>query len=101
MAMPEDAHPDFSWQEERLVYFTLPMALNYQRNSYALRQGALAAYNDPETRRLFDMEKSAKASTEELQAALLKHKVALQPNKHTATWQKISQTIYENWGSIE
>lgn len=97
MAMPEDAHPEFSSLEEKLVYFTLPMALNYQRNSYTLRQSALAAYNDPETHRIFDIQKSAKASTEELQAALLKHKVALQPNRHTATRQKITKTIHTHW----
>lgn len=101
MAMPEDAHPEFSSDEERLCYFTLPMALNYQRNSYKLREWALAAYNDPTANRIFSIEKSAKSSTDVLQAALLKHKVALQPNKHTATWQKISQTIFQNWWSIE
>lgn len=36
MKMPEDSHPEFQTQEERLCYFTLPMALNYQRNSYTL-----------------------------------------------------------------
>ncbi len=35
--MPEDSNPgNFANAEERLVYFTLPMALNYQRNSYSL-----------------------------------------------------------------
>ena len=101
MAMPEDAHPTFLTTEEKLVYFTLPMALYYQRNSYKLREWALAAYNDPETRRIFDIEKSARASKEDLQQALLKHKVALQPNKHTASWQKIAQTISEHWETLE
>ncbi len=27
--------------------------------------------------------------------------MALQPNKHIATWQKISKTIFDNWGTIE
>jgi hypothetical protein len=37
MEMPEDSKPnEFKNQEERLVYFTLPMSLNYQRNSYTL-----------------------------------------------------------------
>ncbi len=35
--MPEDAHPDFQRNKElQIAYFTLPMALNYQRNSYEL-----------------------------------------------------------------
>ena len=38
MKMPEDSSPDFSESnsEVRLVYFTLPMSLNYQRDSYKL-----------------------------------------------------------------
>lgn len=101
MAMPEDAHPDFLSQEERLVYFTLPMALNYQRNSYKLWEWALAAYNDPETRRIFNIEESAGSERGVVQQALLKHKVALQQNKHTATRQTIAKTIFHNRGSIE
>jgi hypothetical protein len=27
--MPEDTHPNFSTNEEKLSYFTLPMSLNY------------------------------------------------------------------------
>ena len=36
-----------------------------------------------------------------LRKNLLKYKLALQPNKHISTWQKISKTIYENWGNVE
>ena len=33
--MPEDANPHFEKSSlENYLYFTLPMALNYQRNSY-------------------------------------------------------------------
>lgn len=35
--MPEDANPHFEkYSLENYLYFTLPMALNYQRNSYTL-----------------------------------------------------------------
>lgn len=35
--MPEDANPGFAPATlENYLYFTLPMALNYQRNSYTL-----------------------------------------------------------------
>jgi hypothetical protein len=36
MDMPEDTHPVFHGADKKLTYFTLPMALNYQRNRYAL-----------------------------------------------------------------
>jgi len=99
--MPEDSHPDFINQEERLAYFTLPMALNYQRDSYKLWESALKTYNDPETKFVFDIEQVSKKSEDEVRTALMKYKVALQPNKHVNSWRVIAKTIYENWGSIE
>ncbi|MBW3015233.1 hypothetical protein KY328_02560 [Candidatus Woesearchaeota archaeon] len=100
MKMPEDSNPGFSDSETRLVYFTLPMSLNYQRDSYKLWEAALETYNDGGCRRVFDIKNSALMAEEEVRNLLIKHKVALQPNKHVTTWQKISKTIYENWGSI-
>ena len=45
--MPEDANPHFEKSSlENYLYFTLPMALNYQRNSYTLWESALETYSD-------------------------------------------------------
>lgn len=95
MKMPEDEHPDFTMitLEQRLSYFTLPMALNYQRNSYTLRESAVQTYHDIETRDVFDITICAEISEEELRRKLLKYKVALQPSKHIQTRHKIAQTI--------
>ncbi len=102
MKMPEDSSPDFSEDDKeiRLVYFTLPMSLNYQRDSYKLWGSVLKTFNDSETRIIFNVKSSVNLTEEELRKYLLKHKIALQPNKHIATWQKISKTISENWGSM-
>ncbi len=98
--MPEESHPHFNTQEEKLLYFTFPMALNYQRNSYKLWESALRTWEDTETKRVFDIKITSKANTEVLRSNLLKYKLALQPNKHIDTWNRISKTIYENWGDI-
>lgn len=95
--MPEDAHPVFLNDAERLTYFTLPMALNYQRNSYTLRESATKTYEDTNSHRVFDLHKSAAASIDQLQQSLTKHKVALQPNKHIQTRSSIAQTITTHW----
>ncbi len=102
MKMPEDSNPDFSedGEEARLVYFTLPMSLNYQRDSYKLWESVLKTFNDSKTKIVFDIKSSANLSEDKLRENLMKYKIALQPNKHIATWQKISKTISENWGSI-
>lgn len=99
--MPEDSNPGFQDNEMRLAYFTLPMALNYQRDSYKLWEAALKAYNDPETREIFNIAKVAHMDEAKLRELLTKHKVALQPNKQTSTWRTISKTIFENFGSFE
>lgn len=100
--MAEDSNPCFKEgeREARIAYFTLPMALNYQRDSYKLWESALKTYNDSETRFLFDVKKVCEASEDEVRKALMKYKVALQPNKHVNTWRTIAKTIYENWGSF-
>lgn len=98
--MPEDTHPVFNNQEERLAYFTLPMALNYQRNSYKLWESAFKTWNDIDTRKVFDIKLVVKMTDAELRKKLLKHKLALQPNKHINTWKSISCTVFREWGSI-
>lgn len=103
MKMPEDENPWFSVENKELclVYFTLPMSLNYQRNSYTLWESVLKSFHDDEVKDIFNVKISAQYDEEKLRKFLTKHKIALQPNKHIKTWGTISQTIYENWGTIE
>lgn len=100
--MPEDSSPNFSdsQTEMKLAYFTLPMALNYQRDSYKLWESALKTWQDENTREVFDVALVSKMSDEELRSRLLKYKLALQPNKHISTWKTISQTIEKEWGGF-
>ncbi|MDD4990247.1 MAG: hypothetical protein PHW31_02955 [Candidatus Pacebacteria bacterium] len=101
--MPEDSNPGFTdnQAEERLAYFTLPMALNYQRNSYKLWEAALKTYTDKETKSVFEVSRVCEMPVDELKKKLLKYKLALQPSRHTEIWQKISKTIFENWRSFK
>ena len=76
-------------------YCTLPMALNYQRNSYKLWESANKTWKDKETQFVFDTINLEKANFEQIQKALLKYKIALQPNKQTEIWIKLCNTINE------
>lgn len=100
--MPEDSHPNFGigQSELQLAYFSLPMALNYQRDSYKLWEGALKTWQDEETREVFNVHQVSKMSDEHLRAWLTKYKVALQPNKHIATWKRIATVTAEEWGGF-
>lgn len=94
--MPEDANPHFERSSlENYLYFTLPMALNYQRNSYVLWESALKTYNDVETRFVFNPKMCLEKSFEEVQYALTKYKVALQKQKQTEIWLALCNTFVE------
>lgn len=102
--MPEDTKPVFKDTsqdlERRLVYFTLPMSLNYQRDSYKLWEACLKTYNDKDTADIFSIKNSALMETTTLRKKLTKHKIALQPNKHIHTWKTISETVCKNWKTL-
>lgn len=96
--MPEDANPGLDRSaKDNFHYFTLPMALNYQRNSYKLWEAALVTYRDPETRFVFKPDQVADASEGDVRTALCKYGVALQPNRHTLTWRTICATLTKHY----
>ena len=57
IVMPEDAHPSFEGYSlsTKFAYFTLPMSLNYQRNSYKLWEAATKTFLDKDTNYVFDL----------------------------------------------
>ena len=92
--MPEDENPHLEKDsKQNYMYFTLPMALNYQRNSYVLWECANRMYADNEANPVFDSEAVCLMSEELLKEYLVKYKVALQPNKQPLIWKKICETI--------
>lgn len=94
--MPEDENPHLdSSSKENYLYFTLPMALNYQRNSYTLWENANKTFQDEETRFVFDPKKCLERTFEEVQFALTKYKVALQKQKQTEIWLSLCKTFVE------
>jgi hypothetical protein len=97
--MPEDAHPDLPRDSEVLATFlTLGMCLNYKRNSYTLWRSCAAAFDDPKANWVFDPDAVSAAAPSDLQAALLKHRVALQPNRHPQIWRRNAQSLLEAGG---
>lgn len=94
--MPEDENPGLEKSSlENYLYFTLPMALNYQRNSYTLWESANKTYQDKETNFVFSPQEVLKRPVEEVQDALTKYKVALQKNKQTEIWIRLCKTFVE------
>lgn len=91
-----EVHPELPLNDRlNYLYFTLPVCLNFQRSSPAMWEAAFATFNDPATNYLFYPEKVALASYQKVQNDLLKHKLALQKNKHTEIWTRISGALHE------
>lgn len=90
--MPEHENPglDIS-SKENYLYFTLPMALNYQRNSYVLWECANRMYHDSPN--VYDCKRVIEMPDNELRTILVKYKVALQPNKQPEIWKTLCTTF--------
>ena len=92
--MPEDENPHLDKSsKQNYMYFTLPMSLNYQRNSYVLWECANKMYADQNAQRVFDSSEVCSMSEELLRKYLVEYKVALQPNKQPLIWKKLCETI--------
>lgn len=94
--MPEDVNPGLAISSaENYAYFTLPMALNYQRNSYALWKSARRSYMDAAVQDAFNPLSVANMDLELLKDKLTKYGVALQPNKQPVIWKTICVSIVD------
>ena len=96
--MPEDENPELPVDsKENYLYFTLPMALNYQRNSYKLWESANKTFKDESTVDCFSPKLVNKMPLDILRENLLKYKVVLQPNKQPLIWKTICAAIHERF----
>lgn len=94
-----EVHPPFPRDSrERALYFTLPTALNFQRSSPALWQSALATWDDSDTRFLYFPEHVCSEASQQVQEGLLKHRLAIQTNRHPALWIKLCETFHRHYG---
>lgn len=82
---------------ENYLYMTFASALNFQRKSEQLWRAALATYTDESTRFVF-RPRDALSNPEATAAALTRHSLATQPNRHLKIWLGLAKTFYEIYG---
>lgn len=93
-----EIHPDLPvGSKERYLYFTLPVSLNFQRSSPAMRKAAYETRHDAEMNYLFDPASVVQTTYEKVQGDLAKHKLSLQRNKHTQIRYTICQTLHADF----
>jgi len=96
--LQHEVHPDVGLDSrENYLYFTLPPCINFQRNSPAMWKSAFATWQDSKTHYLFFPEQVFQQNRSKIQKHLLKHKLALQQNKHTDIWIAISKTLNKSF----
>lgn len=94
-----EVHPNLlKGERANYLYFTLPVAINFQRSSPAMWESALKTWNDPKTRYVFFPEKTSRKNRTAVQKSLAKHRLAVQTNKHPEIWTKISDTLHKYFG---
>lgn len=91
--MPEDILINVVSGNDLMDVLTLAMALNYQRNSYKLWESVVKAYQDDNTKWIFNPKLVAKSDINELRETLLLHRVGLQPNRHPEIWHRVAKGI--------
>lgn len=97
--MPEDSNPHLPRESvENYHYFTLPMSLNYQRNSYSLWSAAKRTFEDSETKVVFNPSIVVNLTEHRLRALLTRYRLALQPTRHTQTWQTLCTSLCDLLG---
>lgn len=95
-----EVHPSLILgSRENFLYFTLPCALNFQRRSPALWQSALNTYIDKETNYLFFPEKVIRVDLSKIKKDLMKHKLAIQTNKHPKIWYTLCKSFANYYDS--
>lgn len=93
-----EVHPELPiGSRENYLYFTLPVAINFQRSSPAMWQSSLNTWNDSKTRYVFFPEKVVVEKRAKVKKDLLKYHLAVQTNKHPEIWFKISATLQKSF----
>ncbi len=93
-----EVHPDLPLgSRENYLYFTLACCLNFRRSSVALWRSALDTFNDPDCRYLFMPEAVCERELDVIQHDLIKHRLALQFNRHPKIWVTICFTLANHY----
>lgn len=93
-----EVHPALArGSRDNFLYFTLASCLNFQRSSPALWASALRTFTDAQTNYVFFPERVVAASEGGLKRHLIRHRLALQTNKHPAIWLAICRTLHEHY----
>ncbi|MEM3710061.1 MAG: hypothetical protein QXL46_04045 [Nitrososphaerales archaeon] len=107
--MPEDILPkwgsDLSTSNiargsyEHLIFITLIVLIDYQRNADQLWEAGRKTFEDKSTRWLFTPRELMNKSLPEIKSAMMVHSLAKKPSKDARIWYTVSKSFFEMYDS--
>lgn len=97
--MPEDVTPAGVRRGslEHILFITLTVAIDYQRDAVALWESSRLTYQDPATRYLFDPRALHENPPRKIIVDMQKYRLSKKPAKDAEIWRTVGVTFYKKW----
>jgi hypothetical protein len=97
--MPEDVRPDGVERGslEHVLFITLTVAIDYQREANALWRSARTTYEDCQTRYLFEPRALHERAWREVRRDLQTHRLSKKFNADCNIWRTVGITFFKKW----
>lgn len=99
--MPEDLKPKGmrAGSLEHLLFITLTVSIDYQRDAPKLWESARKTFEDSQTNYLFDPRSLHITPFAKVVRDMQEHRLSKKPKKDANIWRTVGVTFYKKWGS--
>ena len=97
--MPEDTLPAgiTKGSREHVLFITLTVAIDYQRDAAQLWESSRQSYEDQETHYLFDPRALSETEPSAVQRDMQRHALSQKPRKDAGIWRTVGVTFHKKW----
>ncbi len=97
--MPEDLKPHGVERGslEHILFLTLTLSIDYQRDAVALWQSSRQSFEETATRYLFDPKSLHEESPRQITADMQIHRLSKKPKKDAHIWRTVGVTFFKKW----
>ncbi len=96
--MPEDVLPDLIYGSlEHILFITLTVSIDYQRDAAALWESGRQTYNDPTTHYLFNPRALHETPLPTIIRDMQKYRLSRKPQKDARIWSTVGITFFKKW----
>ena len=96
--MPEDVLPNTARGSlEHILFITLTVAIDYQRDANVLWESARRTFNDPETRYLFNPQALTETPLATIVHDMKRYKLSKKQQKDAEIWTTVGRSFYKKW----